>query len=72
MWGWRQTISPDHGLEQGSLGVPFDEAWSDRKSVVSDGLPIGFLGMATYRKNKRASGRPKDLADLDALPDPET
>lgn len=26
-----------------------------------------FLGRKTFLKNKRAAGRPKDLADIDAL-----
>ncbi len=28
---------------------------------------IPFIGREAYLKNKRASGRPKDLADIDAL-----
>jgi hypothetical protein len=48
-------------------GVEWDEAWSDR---VAGGLgrhEVFFLGRETFLRNKRAAGRPKDLADIDAL-----
>jgi hypothetical protein len=45
-------------------GVDFDEAWPARKAVRVEGLTIGFLGREQLLKNKRASGRPKDLADV--------
>ncbi len=48
-------------------GVEWDEAWSDR---VAGGLgrhEVSFLGRETFLRNKRAAGRPKDLADIDAL-----
>jgi hypothetical protein len=28
---------------------------------------VHFIGRETYLRNKRAAGRPKDLADIDAL-----
>jgi hypothetical protein len=28
---------------------------------------VHFLGRRTFLRNKRAAGRPKDLADIDAL-----
>jgi len=28
---------------------------------------VAFLGRGSFLKNKRAAGRPKDLADIDAL-----
>jgi hypothetical protein len=48
-------------------GVSFREAWAGRLVVVLNGLPIPFLGKAEFARNKRASGRPKDLADLSLL-----
>jgi glycine cleavage system aminomethyltransferase T len=48
-------------------GVDFDEAWPDRVSHDMDGVMIPILGRATLVKNKRATGRAKDLADLEAL-----
>lgn len=50
-------------------GIDFEEAWTDRVMGELDGLPVSFLGKQSLIKNKRASGRPKDLADLDYLDD---
>ncbi len=49
-------------------GVDFDTAWASRVETEWDGVPVFILGLADLRANKRASGRYKDLADLDALP----
>jgi hypothetical protein len=46
-------------------GVSFDDAWSSRIEGRLDGLPVQFLGRNALLANKRASGRPKDLAELD-------
>jgi hypothetical protein len=48
-------------------GVDFDEAWGERVAGEIDGLPVMFIGRAALVKNKRAVGRPQDLADLHAL-----
>jgi hypothetical protein len=48
-------------------GVEFDEAWPDRVTHEVGGLSIPFLGRAALVRNKRASGRTKDKADLEAL-----
>lgn len=48
-------------------GLEFDEAWRNRMSVPIEQVDIPFLGRSELIRNKRASGRPKDLADLDAL-----
>lgn len=48
-------------------GVSLREAWRGRIDVALDGLTVGSLGEAALRKNKLASGRPKDLADLALL-----
>lgn len=53
----------------GISGVGFDEAWSERVQGEIDGLPTIFLSLRMFRRNKRAAGRPKELADLDALPE---
>ena len=47
-------------------GVSFDEAWSDRVAQEVGGLGLFFLSREALIRNKRASGRPKDLADLDS------
>jgi hypothetical protein len=36
---------------------------------VLDGVEVSLLSLANLRKNKEASGRLKDLADLEELPE---
>ena len=48
-------------------GVLFDEAWPSRISLRVDTLDVPFIGRQELVRNKRAAGRPKDLADLHAL-----
>jgi hypothetical protein len=50
-------------------GVTFDEAWPRRAIFTIEGRPLPFLGRGELERNKRAAGRPKDLADLAALRD---
>ncbi len=51
-------------------GVEFDEAWPHRVVVDLEGVRVPVIGRAHLIRNKRASGRPRDLADLAWL-DPE-
>ena len=48
-------------------GVTFDEAWGDSITTNLDGIPVRILGLKTLLKNKRASGRAKDLADIEEI-----
>lgn len=48
-------------------GVSFDEAWSSRRSVEIGEISVPFLGREALVKNKRASGRDKDLLDARIL-----
>lgn len=48
-------------------GVDFAQAWRGRLEVQLDGHEVGFLGRDELIANKRASGRPKDLADIALL-----
>jgi hypothetical protein len=48
-------------------GVEFAAAWAGRVVHVVAGLSVPFLGRAALIANKRATGRLKDLADLEAL-----
>ncbi|MGQ0625854.1 MAG: DUF6036 family nucleotidyltransferase [Sporichthyaceae bacterium] len=50
-------------------GVEFDDCWPNRLEVELGGLPVPFIGLADFIANKRASGRPQDLADIDAVMD---
>lgn len=48
-------------------GVTFAEAWRTRVERASVGRTLPFLGRRALLANKRASGRPKDLADVALL-----
>jgi len=48
-------------------GVRFAEAWTGRVTHEVAGMAVPFLGRASLVANKRASGRAKDRADLEAL-----
>lgn len=49
-------------------GLPdFAPAWEQRTVHAVRGIQVPFLGRAALVVNKRASGRRKDLADLEAL-----
>ena len=48
-------------------GVEFEEAWNGRVAGTLFGVPVSFIGREEFIRNKRASGRPKDLADIDSL-----
>lgn len=48
-------------------GVEFDDAWPRRVLHAVEGLTLPFLARADFLANKRALGRAKDLADVEAL-----
>jgi hypothetical protein len=48
-------------------GVDFESAWSSRVQTTMDDQPVNLIGWDELLRNKRASGRPKDLADLEKL-----
>jgi hypothetical protein len=48
-------------------GVSWEEAESGKAGGYYGDVPVFFLGRAQYVRNKRATGRLKDLADLEAL-----
>jgi len=48
-------------------GVSFDEAWRDRASVRVEGQEIPLIGREDLLRNKRATGRLRDLADAEEL-----
>jgi len=49
-------------------GVTFAECYKNRTRVTLGGLEINFISLPDLIANKKASGRNKDLADLDYLP----
>lgn len=48
-------------------GVDFDDCFERRVAIVLEGLPVPFIALEDLRRNKAASGRPQDIADLAAL-----
>ncbi|MBI4625726.1 MAG: hypothetical protein HY736_21210 [Verrucomicrobia bacterium] len=48
-------------------GVTFDDCFGKRVEETIDGLRMVFIDRESLLANKRAAGRPKDLADIEAL-----
>jgi hypothetical protein len=48
-------------------GVTFEAAWKEKATTELDGVPVHFIGRQALIANKKATGRPQDLADLAAL-----
>jgi len=48
-------------------GVTTDEAFATKVSAILNGIPVFILGKNALIRNKRAVGRPQDLADLETL-----
>ena len=53
---------------QKASGINFAEAFPRRLETTFDGVPVKIISLPDLKTNKRASGRNKDLADLDNLP----
>jgi len=47
--------------------LTFENAWTTRVIHEVDHLQVPFVGRNALIENKRATGRPKDLADIDVL-----
>ena len=71
-------VEPDQMIQLGRVpnridlltsisGVTIDEAFGTRVSAVIDDIPVFTLGRDALIQNKRAVGRPQDLADLATL-----
>ena len=45
-------------------GVTFEQAWKARVTSTYDEVPVSYLGKAELIANKKAAGRPQDLADV--------
>lgn len=45
-------------------GISFDEAWPDRVESTYAGVPVQFISRAGLIANKKAAGRPQDIADV--------
>jgi hypothetical protein len=53
-------------------GVSFPECYAARNIAVIDGVDVNLIKLQHLRLNKKASGRLKDLADLENLPKDQT
>lgn len=48
-------------------GVSFEDAWKTRDRGTLDGLEVAFVGREALIRNKRSTGRAKDLGDIEEL-----
>ena len=51
----------------GLTGLEFEAAWNKRIDLPLDDETLPFLDKDSLRENKKATGRPQDIADLEAL-----
>jgi hypothetical protein len=50
-------------------GVTFPDCYAERVVDVLDGVEVNLISLRHLRINRRASGRHKDLEDLENLPE---
>lgn len=48
-------------------GVEFQDCYAVKLQAVIDGVPVNFIDAENLKRNKRASGRAQDLADIENL-----
>ena len=48
-------------------GIDFSECYPSHTTVHVEGVPVNFIDLENLKKNKRATGRHQDLADLENL-----
>ena len=48
-------------------GVIFADCYPSRLEIIVDDITVNFIDLNNLRKNKKASGRFQDLADLENL-----
>ena len=53
----------------GVSGLNFDDSWKNKLVLEIQGLKINFISLYHLRINKKASGRSRDLNDLENLPE---
>jgi hypothetical protein len=65
----RMGVAPNRiEIQTGIDGVRFSDCYPYRTRAELDGVPVSFISLLDLKANKKASGRNKDLADLDHLP----
>lgn len=50
-------------------GLSADEIWGSREAGPFEDMQVSYLGRTSLIKNKRSTGRAKDLADVESLED---
>ena len=76
--GREDFVRPDRVIQLGQppnridlltsvTGVEIDEIWAGRVAGKLDGVPVFFIGRDELIRNKRATGRPQDAADVATL-----
>ena len=48
-------------------GVDFETCFEARAVIIVDNITVNLIDLEDLKRNKRAVGRPQDLADLDNL-----
>jgi predicted nucleotidyltransferase len=48
-------------------GVTFEDCYKNRKEVTIEELKVNFIGYNDLLKNKKETGRPRDIDDIDNL-----
>lgn len=48
-------------------GVEFSDCYSSRTIIEVDGVSVNFIDLENLKKNKKATGRHQDLADIENL-----
>ena len=48
-------------------GLEFTEAKKEMQIIETDGLPVRYIGLHDFVRNKLASGRPQDLSDIQEI-----
>ena len=51
----------------GVTGLDFESAWMHRVQGIVEGVQVPILGLRDLLTNKRATGRTKDLGDVEGL-----
>ncbi len=65
---YQMGVSPVRvDILMGIPGIEFEAAWKKRAKIEFDGLLLSFISKEDLIIAKRASGRPQDLIDADAL-----
>jgi hypothetical protein len=49
------------------IGVDFEECFASREAAIIDGVVVNFIDVENLKRNKTASGRPQDIADVENL-----